>query len=183
MTRTSISPLSNTRASAFLRWVGGKRLLVSRLLEFLPPDFPKRRYHEPFAGAANLFFRLSPKSAVLSDLNQHLIECYRHVRDDHEEVIAQLRTHIERNSESYYYEIRDQYNRSRFGIAQAARFIYLNQTCFNGVFRVNTRGAFNVPFGDKPSPPFPTKAELKLASPRFPGHWPKLGLASRTDPG
>jgi len=101
---------------------------------------------------------------VLSDLNRHLIECYRFVRDDYITVASYLRLHARENVREYYLRIRDVYNRSGVSAAQAARFIYLNRTCFNGVFRVNRQGTFNVPFGDKPSPRFPTVEELASVS-------------------
>lgn len=137
---------------------------MGKLLPYLPPRLTERRYLEPFAGAANLFFSVAPRSAVLSDLNEHLIECYKQVRDNPTAVAAYLRQHQRDNSEQHYYEVRDLYNRGRLGSAQAARFIYLNHTCYNGVFRVNREGAFNVPFGDKPEPAFPTLLELEATS-------------------
>lgn len=155
---------NGTNPNAFLRWVGGKRLLIHRLLDYLPPDYQTKKYHEPFAGAANLFFRLAPLSANLSDLNEHLIESYKSVRDNHTTVAAYLQSHRQNNSEEYYYKVRELYNRSSFGPAQAARFIYLNRTCFNGVFRVNTSGKFNVPYGNKRNPLFPTRTELARVS-------------------
>jgi DNA adenine methylase len=144
--------------------VGGKRQLLHRLLEFLPAASEIEKYHEPFAGAASLFFALQPKKAKLSDLNAHLIECYKQIRMDHIRVATYLREHQRRDSAGYYYQIRDLYNRSSAGAAQAARFIYLNRTCFNGVFRVNMQGEFNVPYGYKPKPLFPAKEELAAAS-------------------
>ena len=138
--------------------------MVHRLLSYLPPELPQRKYHEPFAGAANLFFNLAPQSAIVSDLNQHLIECYRQVRENDAQVGIYVREHERRNCKDHYYDVRDQYNRSSFGAAQAARFIYLNQTCFNGIFRVNMKGEFNVPYGDKPNPAFPSSQELARAS-------------------
>jgi len=164
MTKVALNKKNSGVARPFLRWIGGKRLLIHRLLPYLPPRFSERRYHEPFAGAASFFFRLAPRAARISDLNEHVIECYREVRDRHKQVAAYLRGHERNNSEKYYYEVRKQYNRSSFGPAQAARFIYLNQTCFNGVFRVNMDGAFNVPYGDKPEPAFPSTQDLELAS-------------------
>ena len=122
---------------SFLRWIGGKRLLINKLFNYLPQDWSKRRYFEPFAGAANLFFRLRPEKAVLADLNEPLIECYKQVRDRYPTIAGHIREHKKNNSKEYYYKIRDIYNHTRYGPAQAARFIYLNQTCFNGIFRVN----------------------------------------------
>jgi DNA adenine methylase len=130
----------------------------------LPSDSQDRRYFEPFVGAASLFFALRPRQAILSDLNRHLIECYRFIRDDHRRVSAHLSRLAAANSEVQYYRVRATYNRSTFSAAQAARFIYLNRTCFNGVFRVNREGAFNVPFGDKPNPIFPTKLDFARIS-------------------
>jgi DNA adenine methylase len=164
MTKILTNKKREPRAQAFLRWIGGKRLLVHRLLPCLPAQFLNRKYHEPFAGAANLFFALAPRAARVSDLNEHLIECYRQVRDNYEKVAAYVREHERRDCEDHYYEMRDLYNRSAFGPAQAARFIYLNHTCFNGVFRVNRKGAYNVPYGDKPEPAFPSSADLARAS-------------------
>lgn len=147
-----------------MRWVGGKRFLTSRILSLLPPDANERRYFEPFVGAASLFFALRPRQAILSDLNRHLIECYRFIRNDHRKVSSLLRRLAADNSKSHYYRVRGTYNRSDFSAVQAARFIYLNRTCFNGVFRVNREGAFNVPFGDKPRPIFPAEPELASIS-------------------
>jgi DNA adenine methylase len=146
---------------SFLRWIGGKRQLTARLRPYLPENINDVRYHEPFAGAASLYFAIRPPRASLSDLNRHLIECYKQVRDNHSRIAAYLRVHARKNSKRYYYQVREQYNRCSQGPAQAARFIYLNQTCFNGVFRVNTNGHFNVPYGDKPNPSFPTAARLR----------------------
>lgn len=152
---TSIAP-----ARSFLRWVGGKRLLTKKLLSLFPADASERRYIEPFVGAGSLFFALRPRKAVLSDLNHHLIECYRHIRDDHKRVAFHLNKLAAANSKDHYYQVRDTYNDSPSTSAQAARFIYLNRVCFNGVFRVNRDGFFNVPFGDKPNALFPSESEL-----------------------
>src|SRR5258708_1772843 len=152
------------KPKAFLRWIGGKRLLIHRLLDFLPADIRERTYHEPFVGAASLFFAVTPKKAVLSDLNRHLIESYRHVRDSPSLVAGYLREHLERDSKKHYYNVREIYNRSIFSSAQAARFIYLNHTCFNGIFRVNVKGAFNVPYGDKSNPQIPDTSKLVAIS-------------------
>lgn len=171
---------------AFLRWVGGKRNLVSRLKPLLPQDAKHLQYHEPFVGAGSLFFSVNPTYATLSDLNRHLIDCYRNIRDHHEDVAAYLVGHAKKNSEAYYYRIRKIYNRSNSSPAQAARFIYLNRTGFNGVFRVNTHGNYNVPYGDKPNPVFPSRSDLQLisgalknASLRVSGYEKSLALAAK----
>lgn len=144
----------------FLRWAGGKRQLRKILLNFLPGDISQRTYREPFLGGGSLFFAIQPKSAILSDANEHLIRCYELVRDAPALVARYLRFHAAKDSESYYYRIREEYNRSEFSAAQAARFIYLNKTCFNGIFRVNSKGKFNVPYGQKRHPAIPNEAEL-----------------------
>src|SRR5713226_2117205 len=92
--------------SSFLRWVGGKQLLVKDLFAFLPESVDERVYREPFVGAASMYFALRPKRAVLSDLNEHLIECYRFIRDSHQLVARYLRDHAAANNEPYYYKVR-----------------------------------------------------------------------------
>lgn len=145
----------------FLRWAGGKFYLSDALRRYVPEDVSERRYYEPFLGAGTMFFRLRHQMAHLSDLNAHLIECYRAIRDNPTAIAKALRLHARNNSESYYYTVRDKYNRSQAGVARAARFLYLNRTGFNGVFRVNKQGSYNVPYGKKKSPYFPTAEELR----------------------
>jgi DNA adenine methylase len=144
-----------------LRWAGGKTHLVRYLLQSLPNGCRIRVYREPFLGAGSLFFALKPTRAVLSDANEHLISCYRYVRDNHAAVCKHLSTYGGRSTKSGYYDTRSRYNRSRFSAAQAARFIFLNKTCFNGIFRVNTKGKFNVPYGWKKRPALPDADRLK----------------------
>ncbi|WP_423929715.1 Dam family site-specific DNA-(adenine-N6)-methyltransferase [Candidatus Palauibacter sp.] len=128
----------------YLRWIGGKQRLAPRLRHFVPRDYLSRTYHEPFLGAASLFLALRPRLAHLSDLNDTLIQSFTFVRARPDLVARYITQHAARDSKAYYYEIRDQYNRATcFSYAQAARFIYLNRTCYNGVFRVNREGYFN----------------------------------------
>jgi DNA adenine methylase len=153
------------RIPPLLRWAGGKRQLLSRLMEFIPPDFRKGTYREPFLGGACLFFALQPQRAVLSDANAYLISCYQHVRDNWFVVNQSLKRHARLTSKSHYYKTRTLYNNSTSHSAlQAARFIYLNKTCFNGIFRVNTKGEFNVPYGWKEPPALPDAEVLERAS-------------------
>jgi DNA adenine methylase len=163
------STRSSTEASPpkldpFLRWAGGKRRLVPHLLHALPPDIRERKYHEAFVGAGSLFLAVQPKKAVLSDANGHLIACYEWIRKSPDLVASYLQQHLSRNEEQYYYEVRDLYNRSASSAAQAARFVYLNKACFNGIFRVNLKGDFNVPYGHKEPPLIPTRSELRAIS-------------------
>ena len=131
------------RAEPFLKWAGGKRLLLPKLLPLMPEPDVGSKYIEPFLGGGALFFALQPTRSVLSDANAELVETYQAVQEEVEEVIrflAQLN-----HDEDSYYRVRGSKPRTR--ASRAARFIYLNKTCFNGLYRVNTSGEFNVPFG------------------------------------
>jgi DNA adenine methylase len=144
-----------------LRWAGGKQWLLHELLNSLPLDFRRRRYVEPFLGAASLFLALSPRQAILSDLNPHLVGYYRGVKDHPEAVWRALRVLCRQHGSLKYYEVREQYNATKPGsAASAARFMYLNRTGFNGVFRVNSKGEYNVPFATGLKPWFPDRADL-----------------------
>jgi DNA adenine methylase len=150
-----------------LRWVGGKQQIVTKLVRYLPADIFDRRYLEPFAGAASLFFRMAPSRAVLSDANPHLIACYQFIRDQPLAVARELAGHKRRTSEEHYYEVRDTYNRCSRGsnsAAQSARFVYLNRASFGGIFRVNRQGEFNVPYGWKEPLQVPDRGALLRAS-------------------
>jgi len=138
--------------------------LAHVLAPLVPADVHKRIYHEPFLGAGSLFFALSHPNARLSDLNKHLVECYTAIRDHPDAISKALRRHAREDSEDHYYAVRELYNRSPAGLARAARFLYLNRTCFNGVFRVNREGEFNVPYGHKESPRFPSSMDLHHVS-------------------
>lgn len=110
---------------------------------------PANRYIEPFLGSGAVFFHLVPERAVLGDSNSDLINCYAAIKDNHSLVCRYLREHHRHHNDQYYYEIRDSAPASRY--TQAARFIYLNRTCWNGLYRVNKSGQFNVPIGSKQS--------------------------------
>jgi len=147
----------------FLRWAGGKQSLLKYLKKFVPHDFGKGTYFEPFLGAGSLFLTLRPEEAVLSDLNKHLIECYEIVRDNPTSLYYSLLEHKKNTSYDFYYETRKRFNESldKKSIVQASRFIYLNRTCFNGIYRVNSLGYFNVPYDPKKKVIIPTLSELK----------------------
>jgi len=129
----------------FLKWAGGKRWLVSKHLEVFPRNF--NRYVEPFLGSGAVYFALNPQKALLSDTNKDLIETYQAISDNWENVYHYLLEHQQKHAESYYYQVRDTVIAGRF--ARAAKFIYLNRTCWNALYRVNKRGKFNVPIGTK----------------------------------
>ena len=126
-----------------IKWAGGKRQLLPHLLASQPPAW--NRYWEPFAGGAALFFALNRPGSYLSDTNPDLINLYQVIRDDVDALITDLRHH--RNEAAYFYAIRAIPPESLSPIARASRFLFLNKTCFNGLFRVNHQGRFNVPFG------------------------------------
>lgn len=127
-----------------LKWAGGKRWLVCRE-EFRPPKFD--RLIEPFLGSGAVFFYLRPERAVLSDLNQDLINLYQSICTDHVKLSSLLRKHARLHSTDYYYRVRA--SRPRSNLGAAARLLYLNRTCWNGLYRVNKQGEFNVPIGTK----------------------------------
>jgi DNA adenine methylase len=146
-----------------LRWAGGKRWLVSYIAD-LTANVTIRNYHEPFAGGAAVFFGLDfGNRSYLSDLNVDLIETYAAVQDSPDEVWEQLRQY--RNTEEDYYAARA--SDPRTPATRAARFIFLNHTSFNGLYRVNLRGEYNVPFGYKRSDNRPSLEQLKSASTRL----------------
>lgn len=134
-----------------LRWCGGKGRLLAELVSRLPLDFVTRRYVEPFLGGGALFFSLQPRDALIGDSNEELINMYRWVRDTPEFVLVALAQHAATHNKDRYYGLRAAFNGAQLKgtAAQAALFIYLNRTCFNGLWRVNKKGAFNVPWGDR----------------------------------
>jgi len=129
----------------FLKWAGGKRWLFESG-QYSLPDITGR-YFEPFLGGGAVFFQAQPVSAVLSDTNERLIELYTVVRDQPLELEALLREHASSHSKSYYYQVRGMVLHSP--VARAAKFLYLNRTCWNGLYRENLSGHFNVPIGTK----------------------------------
>ncbi len=138
------------KAKPVLKWVGGKRQLINTICPNIPKDLPEgSRYFEPFLGGGSIFFSLSPVIATISDLNPELINVYQVVRDHFEELISAL--HGYENTAECFYAVRnldrDPSALSRLSpIERAARTIYLNKTCFNGYFRVNSKGQFNTPY-------------------------------------
>ena len=135
-----------------VKWVGGKRQLMFELLKNMPKSY--NRYFEPFSGGGALFFELQPDNAYISDMNEELINLYSVVRDSVDELIEDLSKH--EVSKEYFLEIRNIDRTEEYSelsnIERASRFIYLNRTCFNGMYRVNSKGEFNVPFGHYKNP-------------------------------
>jgi DNA adenine methylase len=152
-------------AAPVIKWVGGKTKLLNQLLARMPVRYG--RYYEPFAGGAALFFRLAPKRAVLADSNADLIALYTAIADDASAVIRKLQAHRDAHSEQHYYAMRERWNQHHASwppSERAAAFIYLNKTCFNGLWRVNRAGDFNVPIGRYTDPPICVPEALRAAS-------------------
>lgn len=137
----------NKKYLPFLKWAGGKRWLVEQHAGIFPPC--PGNYIEPFLGAGSVFFYLYPDHAYLSDSNSDLIETYKAIRDNWRLVLKHLKRHKNNHSDSYYYALRSSCPKTP--ATSAARFIYLNRTCFNGLYRVNRQGKFNVPRGTRNS--------------------------------
>ena len=158
--RASSTPVNG--AVPFLKWAGGKR----RLLKQYAPHFPARttiqRYYEPFIGSAAVFFHLQPANACLADVNPQLVEIYRVVQHDVEELIQALKAH--RNDRDYYYRVRALDPGELSPVERAGRLIFLNRTCYNGLYRENSRGQFNVPFGRYDNPTICDEVRLRRAS-------------------
>ncbi len=158
-------------ARPFIKWAGGKTQLLPALLRHVPPKFG--RYHEPFIGSGALFFQLQAldklRGALLSDSNPDLIALYTVVRDAPDELIAALQLHTTHATDrDYYYAVRSWDRRpdwpQRGVVERAARMIFLNKTCFNGLHRVNRQGQFNVPFGRYERPAVCDVPNLRAAS-------------------
>ncbi len=152
------------KCKPFLKWAGGKSRLLPELIRRIPSNF--ECYYEPFLGGGALFYHLQPKKSVLIDINDDLINCYKIVRDSVEDLIQDLLKH--NYQKDYFYKIR---NVDRFldylnwtEIEKASRFIYLNKTSFNGLYRVNSKGEYNVPFGRYTNPKILDANNLRACS-------------------
>ncbi len=148
----AMSMANTTAPNPFVKWVGGKTQLLPELAERVPDSFG--RYYEPFVGGGALFFRLQPRRACLTDINPDLVNLYTVIRDKVGELIEDLSQHV--YEKAYFYQIRGADRTSEYekwsDVQRASRFIYLNKTCYNGLYRVNSKGQFNAPFGRYTSP-------------------------------
>jgi len=158
----------NKLVAPIVKWVGGKR----QLLDEITPLVPKRitSYCEPFMGGGAVLFSLQPKKAIVNDLNSDLITLYEVVRDDVETLIEFLKKH--ENTEEYFYSIRDldrdkEAYKNMSKVEKASRILYLNKTCYNGLFRVNSSGEFNAPFGHYKNPNIVNEPVLRAVSKYF----------------
>ena len=142
----------------FIKWAGGKYRLANKLILFLPAEFnpSKNTYIEPMAGSGGFFFNYAPKQAYLSDINQNLITTYNIIKNDVNTLILSLKEHEKLHEKEYFYDQRKKFNEliinGGIDIEIASLFIYLNRTCFNGLYRENSKGEFNVPIGSYKNP-------------------------------
>jgi len=166
------SPLrKNPLVAPVVKWAGGKRQLASTLKALLPRQM--KRWCEPFAGGAALLFELQPRVAQINDINQDLMGAYSVIKNDVETLIRELKTY--KNDPEFFYFIRD-FDRDKHlykalsEVKKAARLIYLNKTCYNGLFRVNNAGEFNTPFGYYENPNIVNAPTLRAVSEYFNGN-------------
>ncbi len=145
--------------SPLLKWPGSKMPIVARLVALAPDRF--ERYHEPFVGGGSLFFALRPERALLGDRNAELVNLYRIVRDEPDALIEALRAH--ENTREHYYRVRGLHPDALAPVERAARMLFLNRTCFNGLYRVNRHGIFNVPYGRQAHTTFFQPAIIRAA--------------------
>lgn len=151
----------------FVKWAGGKTQLLYQYKEFFPKKID--RYFEPFVGGGAVFFyvkqKFRPEFCMISDINEHLMNTYKSVKEGIDSLIGLLKEIKKTNhSKETFYNRRREFNKIRGGLKKAALLIYLNKTCFNGLYRVNSKGEFNVPFGKYNNPAILQESKLRLAS-------------------
>jgi DNA adenine methylase len=148
---------------AILKWAGGKRSLVQTILATFPPDYEDRAYHEPFIGGGAVFFTVKPRRGTVNDVNPRLINFYRVVRDEPNKLIEEASVY--QYDRDTYYRLRSRYNEGGLTpVEDAALLLYLNKTGYNGLYRVNSRGVFNVPFGRYRNPTIVPEEDIYSAS-------------------
>ena len=154
----------NKLIAPFLKWVGGKRQIMSEIEQHLPKGI--KEYIEPFIGGGAVLFQLQPKNAIINDFNAELVNVYRVIKNELEHLIVDLQQH--KNESDYFYEIRALDRATAFeklsDVARASRIIYLNKTCYNGLYRVNNSGEFNSPFGKYKNPNIVNEPTLRAVS-------------------
>ncbi len=147
---------------SFVKWVGGKKQLLSQFEKFFPNQI--NRYFEPFVGGGAVAFHIlnnyKPKEVYLFDINEELINCYNQIKNNPSQLISKLQEHKIKHNEEYFYHVRNQNPKQLNELDKASRFIYLNKTCFNGLYRVNSKGGFNVPMGKYKNPLISPKDDI-----------------------
>ncbi|MEM8719543.1 MAG: DNA adenine methylase [Cyanobacteria bacterium P01_G01_bin.39] len=157
---------TNAFVQPFLKWAGGKRQLLPVIKKFIPAQYT--HYYEPFIGAGAVLWSLQPRQCTINDTNSELINCYQVIKDHSSALLKLCQQHQANNCKEYYYQLREQDRQDDFlelsPIERAARIIYLNKTCFNGLFRVNSSGQFNVPYGRYKNPTIADPAVINAIS-------------------
>lgn len=145
--------ISSVEIAPFVKWAGGKRQLLTQIKERMPENYNK--YYEPFVGGGAVTFELLPENAVINDINKALINAYKKIADKPKEFLKQIKKLDEQmweDGKAYYYSLREHYNdklmKEEFDIELAALFVFINKHCFNGLYRVNGKGLFNVPYNN-----------------------------------
>ena len=161
--------MKNILVKPILKWVGGKRQLLHEIIPLIPKKYST--YVEPFLGGGAVLFELQPKCAIVNDSNEELMNVYEMIKDKPGELINLLKVHEEKNSEEYYYKIRSMDRAIEYvsltKLQRAARIIYLNKTCYNGLFRVNSAGEFNSPYGRYKNPNIVNEPTIRALSKYF----------------
>lgn len=156
----------NKLISPFVKWVGGKRQLISSIMEVMPKNLKNYTYVEPFIGGGAVLFHIQPKTAIINDYNSELVNVYNVVKNNLDELIEDLKKH--KNEAEYFYDIRKLDRNKEFEqmdkVQRASRLIYLNKTCYNGLYRVNNAGEFNSPFGRYKNPNIVNEPVLRAVS-------------------
>ena len=155
-----------------LKWVGGKRQLLPEIKKYMPTISKNTTYYEPFVGGGAVLFDMQPNKAVINDVNHDLIDVYKVIKDNVEDLIAELKKEKYANTSEAFYKIREldrkpnEFNKLT-GVQKAARILYLNKTCYNGLYRVNSVGEFNSPFGRYKNPNIINDVGLRAVSKYF----------------
>lgn len=157
---TRITSNKIVKAQPFLKWAGGKTQLLNELIKRVPVKY--NVYFEPFIGGGALYFAIAPNEAVIADINDDLVNTYLAVRDNPDKLLEALSKY--KNEKDFFYSIRSQDQNKLSEIERAARLMYLNRTCFNGLYRVNKSGQFNVPFANYKNPNFVQTDRILAAS-------------------
>lgn len=145
--------MRKTEIVPFVKWAGGKRQLLSKIQERIPENY--NHYFEPFVGGGAVFFGTQPSKALINDINKALINTYQRICDSPKEFLSEVNkidSEMWEDGKQYYYTIREHYNdklmKSEYDVELAALFVFLNKHCFNGLYRVNGKGLFNVPYNN-----------------------------------
>lgn len=158
----------NKLVAPVLKWVGGKRQIINEITKYIPKNIST--YYEPFLGGGAVLFELQPKKAIVNDINSELMNVYEVIKSNIDELITVLKQY--QNIEEYFYEVREldrnkEIFKSMKPVQRASRIIYLNKTCYNGLFRVNKAGEFNAPFGNYKNPNIVNESTLRAVSNYF----------------